>query len=112
MTPDNSTYAQADKLIDADLQAGKIDLEYLPVQGYQPFLDVTSQVILGKDSKALKEGRVAVVQSLSGTGALRIAGEFLKVSPTLKPLQLESLHLSWDVAWTSLIAVLSNSTAH
>ena len=66
-------------MIDAELQAGKIDLEYLPVQGYQPFLDLTSEVILGKDSKALKEKRVSVVQSLSGTGALRIAAEFLKM---------------------------------
>ncbi len=38
-------------------------------QGLEPFLKVTSQVIFGKDSPALKEGRVAVVQSLSGTGA-------------------------------------------
>jgi aspartate/tyrosine/aromatic aminotransferase len=70
---------EADKMIDAELQAGKIDLEYLPVQGYQPFLDLTSEVILGKESKALKEKRVAVVQSLSGTGALRIAAEFIKM---------------------------------
>jgi aspartate/tyrosine/aromatic aminotransferase len=70
---------EADKMIDAELQAGKIDLEYLPVQGYQPFLDLTSEVILGKNSKALKEKRVSVVQSLSGTGALRIAAEFLKI---------------------------------
>ena len=35
------------------------------------------QVILGKDSPAIKDKKVAVCQSLSGTGALRIAAEFL-----------------------------------
>jgi len=54
--------------------------EYLPIQGLDGFLKVTSQVIFGKDSPALKEDRVAVVQSLSGTGALRIAGEFIAMS--------------------------------
>jgi len=38
---------------------------------------VTSQVILGKDSPIIKEKKVAICQSLSGTGALRIAAEFL-----------------------------------
>ena len=51
--------------------------EYLPVQGLEPFLKVTSQVIFGKGNKFLDEGRIAVVQSLSGTGALRIAAEFI-----------------------------------
>jgi len=55
----------------------KLTKEYLPVQGLQDFLTVTSQVVLGKNSSAIKEGRVAVCQSLSGTGALRIAGEFI-----------------------------------
>lgn len=51
--------------------------EYLPIQGLDSFLKVTSQVIFGNDSPALRDERVAVVQSLSGTGALRIAGEFI-----------------------------------
>ena len=32
----------------------------------------------GRDSAPLKEGRVAAVQGLSGTGALRVAGEFFR----------------------------------
>jgi aspartate/tyrosine/aromatic aminotransferase len=63
------------------LLAGKIDKEYLPVQGLEAFLQHTSKVILGEGSKALQEKRVAVVQTLSGTNALRIAAEFLSVSP-------------------------------
>src|SRR5277367_2195615 len=31
----------------------------------------------GAESSAIKDGRIAVTQSISGTGALRIGGEFL-----------------------------------
>jgi len=53
--------------------------EYLPIQGLADFLKQTSAVIFGKDSPAVKEGRIAVVQSLSGTGALRISAEFISM---------------------------------
>ncbi len=36
-----------------------------------------TQVILGKESPLIKEKKVAICQSLSGTGALRISAEFL-----------------------------------
>eukprot|EP00287_Rhodomonas_sp_CCMP768_P021677 CAMPEP_0202821550 /NCGR_PEP_ID=MMETSP1389-20130828/10448_1 /ASSEMBLY_ACC=CAM_ASM_000865 /TAXON_ID=302021 /ORGANISM="Rhodomonas sp., Strain CCMP768" /LENGTH=414 /DNA_ID=CAMNT_0049494333 /DNA_START=19 /DNA_END=1263 /DNA_ORIENTATION=+ len=65
---------EAEKRIASDESMMK---EYLPIQGLDSFLKVTSQVIFGNDSAALRDERVAVVQSLSGTGALRIAGEFI-----------------------------------
>jgi hypothetical protein len=68
---------QASNLLLDDLNAGGTNKEYLPVTGLQGFLDVTSQVILGKDSPIIKDKKVAICQSLSGTGALRIAAEFL-----------------------------------
>ena len=49
------------------------------MQGLQAFLDQTAKVILGADSPVLKEKKVAIVQSLSGTGALRICAEFLSI---------------------------------
>ncbi|XP_058791083.1 aspartate aminotransferase, cytoplasmic [Phymastichus coffea] len=51
--------------------------EYLPVLGLDSFSQAATSMILGKDSPAIREGRVIGVQSLSGTGALRIAAEFL-----------------------------------
>ncbi|RSH81298.1 aspartate transaminase aat1 [Apiotrichum porosum] len=42
----------------------------------QQFLSLASKLAYGADSKPLKENRVAVVQSISGTGALRIGMEF------------------------------------
>jgi len=67
---------EAEKAIANDPTMNK---EYLPVQGLESFLKVTSAVIFGDESPAVKENRIAVVQSLSGTGALRIAGEFIKM---------------------------------
>jgi len=55
----------------------KSDHEYLPIEGYQPFIDSARELLFGKDRPALKEGRITTVQTLSGTGALRVGAEFV-----------------------------------
>jgi len=55
-----------------------IDKEYIPIDGLPDFVKLTSKLILGDNSPALKEGRVVTAQSLSGTGALRIGTAFIK----------------------------------
>jgi len=55
-----------------------IDKEYIPIDGLPDFIKLTSKLILGDNSPALKEGRVVTAQSLSGTGALRIGAAFIK----------------------------------
>lgn len=52
--------------------------EYLGIAGLPEFTSAAARIIFGDDSPALKESRVLSVQSLSGTGALHIAGVFLK----------------------------------
>jgi len=66
---------EAEKKIANDETMNK---EYIPIEGLSAFLKVTTDIIFGKDCGAVKEGRVAVVQTLSGTGALRIGGAFLQ----------------------------------
>lgn len=51
--------------------------EYLPVLGWENFTKASTQFLLGESSPAIKENRAQGVQTLSGTGALRIGGEFL-----------------------------------
>ncbi|ONK69048.1 uncharacterized protein A4U43_C05F18740 [Asparagus officinalis] len=51
--------------------------EYLPITGLADFNKLSAKLILGADSPAIRESRVATVQSLSGTGSLRVGGEFL-----------------------------------
>lgn len=49
--------------------AGSNFMEYLPIGGLKPFNDLSLKLAYGGDAACIKEGRVAAVQSLSGTGA-------------------------------------------
>ncbi|KAG8928059.1 aspartate transaminase aat1 [Tulasnella sp. 418] len=53
------------------------DKEYLPITGGSDFTQLAAKLAYGADSLPLKENRIAVTQSISGTGALRIGGAFL-----------------------------------
>jgi len=55
-----------------------LNLEYLPQRGDQEFAALSRSILMGADAPPIKENRVATVQSLSGTGALRIGGAFVK----------------------------------
>eukprot|EP00928_Gymnodinium_smaydae_P088736 TRINITY_DN72796_c0_g1_i1.p1 TRINITY_DN72796_c0_g1~~TRINITY_DN72796_c0_g1_i1.p1 ORF type:complete len:414 (+),score=79.01 TRINITY_DN72796_c0_g1_i1:228-1469(+) len=52
--------------------------EYLPIDGIPELKKMCAELVFGADSRAVIEGRVASVQALSGTGALRVVGEFVK----------------------------------
>ncbi|XP_057522923.1 aspartate aminotransferase, cytoplasmic isoform X2 [Amaranthus tricolor] len=51
--------------------------EYLPITGLAEFNKLSAKLMFGADSPAIKENRVTTVQCLSGTGSLRVGGEFL-----------------------------------
>jgi aspartate aminotransferase len=55
-----------------------IDHEYLPIEGLQGFINNSLKLAYTESNQALKEGRIAGCQALSGTGSLRIGLEFLK----------------------------------
>ena len=63
---------------EAALLDKKLNHEYLPIVGHQDFVKCATELAFGKESQLLEDKRVAAVQSLSGTGALRVAGEFIK----------------------------------
>jgi len=52
--------------------------EYSTIDGPPKLKTLTQQLVFGEDSAAIKEGRIASVQALSGTGSLRVAAEFIK----------------------------------
>lgn len=60
------------------IMAAHMDHEYLPIHGLQSFIDKSVGVAYGADNKVIKEGRVAAVQSISGTGCIRVGFEFLR----------------------------------
>ena len=52
--------------------------EYLPIEGLAAFNKATVELLLGADNEATKQGRVATVQGLSGTGFLRLAAALIQ----------------------------------
>jgi aspartate aminotransferase len=55
-----------------------MDKEYAGITGVPSFVKAAAILAYGADSPAIKEDRVAITQSISGTGALRIGGAFLE----------------------------------
>ncbi|ARU05394.1 aromatic amino acid aminotransferase [Comamonas serinivorans] len=60
---------------------------YLPIDGIAAYDAGVKNLVFGADSEVLKAGRVATVQALGGTGALKIGADFLKqLNPAAKVL--------------------------
>lgn len=61
------------KKVEKKLLDDETSKEYLPIEGDKTFLERTQELVLGQSDE-----RVFVAQTVGGTGALRIGGEFLK----------------------------------
>ena len=59
------------------LESKNLDHEYTGIAGIPAFLKQTLIFAYGADAEVITSGRVAAVQSLSGTGACRLVGEFI-----------------------------------
>ncbi len=58
---------------------------YLPIDGLAAYDKAVRELVFGPSCAALKENRVVTVQTLGGTGGLKIGADFLKlVSPSAK----------------------------
>ncbi|KAF9428066.1 aspartate transaminase aat1 [Podila epigama] len=62
---------------EAKIMEDLLDKEYAGITGVPEFTKGAAILAYGADSAPLKEGRVAITQTISGTGALRVGGEFL-----------------------------------
>ncbi|KAK0082115.1 hypothetical protein PV325_011033 [Microctonus aethiopoides] len=51
--------------------------EYLPILGLDAFSQHATTMLLGNNSQAIAHGKAFGIQSLSGTGSLRVGAEFL-----------------------------------
>ncbi|ROW05105.1 hypothetical protein VSDG_00616 [Cytospora chrysosperma] len=65
---------KADEIIRND---PNLNHEYLPIAGLPSFTSKACELVLGADSPALAEKRVASVQTISGTGACHLGALFL-----------------------------------
>lgn len=75
--------------------------EYLPIQGFEPFLSVARQLTLGECDDS--QSHVVSIQTISGTGANHLGAAFL--AEQLKPRHVfisdptwSNHHLVWEVA--------------
>jgi aspartate aminotransferase len=95
----------ATPMLDCVVEAEKILLDtqttktYLGPPGVAGFNQAITELILGKDSNALRQGRVRTVQTPGGTGALRVAADLIKVA---KP---ESELWASDPTWANHLAL-------
>lgn len=62
-----------------NIEAGndKVKL-YLPMDGLKPYNQATQALVLGEDSPARRDGRAVTIQTLGGSGALKVGADFLK----------------------------------
>ncbi|VVD65062.1 aromatic amino acid aminotransferase [Pandoraea communis] len=51
---------------------------YLPMAGFAGYRDVVQALVFGEDSPARKAGSIATVQTLGGSGALKVGADFIK----------------------------------
>ncbi|XP_057653406.1 aspartate aminotransferase, cytoplasmic [Diorhabda carinulata] len=54
-----------------------LNKEYLPILGLEAFSSAATTMLLGQDAEVVRENKAFGIQSLSGTGALRVGAEFL-----------------------------------
>lgn len=82
----------------------KLDHEYAGIAGVPEFCKKAIELALGDCSEVIKESRNATVQSISGTGALRIGGAFLsKFFPGSKDIYVP------QPTWGNHIPIFSHS---
>ena len=91
--------AQAEK----QMQEAPAARGYLPIDGIAAYDKAVQGLVFGADSAVVREGRVATVQGLGGTGGLKIGADFLKrLNPSAKVL------IS-DPSWENHRALFTNA---
>ena len=76
---------------------------YLPIDGIAAYDAAAKVLVFGADSEPVKSGRVATVQGVGGTGALKVGADFLKkLNPSAKVL------IS-DPSWENHRALFTNA---
>ncbi|WP_122317737.1 amino acid aminotransferase [Pseudomonas cichorii] len=73
--PPLAAAVQAQQQLAGSEQAASL---YLPMEGLAPYRQAVQTLLFGADHPALVEGRVATIQTVGGSGALKVGADFLK----------------------------------
>jgi len=79
--------------------------EYLPIAGLADFTAASQKLVLGAESPAIQDGRVASLQTISGTGALHLGALFL--AKFYKTTSERTVYFS-DPTWANHLQIFSN----
>ncbi|KAJ1537231.1 Aspartate aminotransferase, cytoplasmic, partial [Cladochytrium tenue] len=66
------------KAISAVTSSEKYTHEYNPIEGDPTFIEAAQKLLLGAQNRLFREKKVVGVQTVSGTGAVRVGAEFLR----------------------------------
>lgn len=96
-------------VLKAVAEAGKILFQdskpksYLPIDGLKDYDSAAQKLLFGSDSKLIQQERIMTVQSLGGTGALKVGADFLhKIYPNSK------VYIS-NPSWANHKAIFANA---
>lgn len=98
--PQLQAVAAAEEKLNAEPHGASL---YLPMEGLSGYRSAIAPLLFGHDSKALSEGRIATIQTLGGSGALKVGADFLK---TYFP---DSQVWVSDPTWENHIAIFSGA---
>jgi len=73
--PQMKAVAAAESLLNAQPQSASL---YLPMEGLPPYRSAVAPLLFGAEHSVLKAGRIATIQTLGGSGALKVGADFLK----------------------------------
>jgi len=76
---------------------------YLPIDGLAAYDKAIQTLVFGSDSPALKDNRVVTVQTLGGTGGLKVGADFLR-----RTLPQSQVWIS-DPSWENHRAIFENA---
>lgn len=89
---------------EAMLMEKGLDKEYLGITGLPEFTKASAKLAYGSELYATIQDKVAITQTISGTGALRIGGEFLgRFFPAGKKIYMP------NPTWGNHIPIMKNS---
>ncbi len=81
------------KVAEAERVAAALPRGYQPIEGTATYNRAVQTLLLGQDAPHIREGRAVTVQSIGGTGALKIGADFL-----YRQIGSRSIHIS-DPSW-------------
>lgn len=73
--PQLNAVAQAESRLNAQAHGASL---YLPMEGLNPYRQAIAPLLFGDDHPVLQQQRIATIQTLGGSGALKVGADFLR----------------------------------